>query len=410
MRNIDNRRSGGSALGDYSVLVTAEQLRRRSSGGIGTYVNGLRLGLSSYANVRTELFASRSSDTKHTDDIDHPVIHYPFRSFPLGHRATGLLWGRGVGRFPRVTDIVHATSFSVPVRAKNSPPYSMFVHDLAWRKLPDAFPKRGVSWHEAGLQRALRSVDRFIVPSTLTADMLLDAGAKSQQINVVPEGCDHLPLPGQADVTGGDHILVVATLEPRKNLARLIESYARIRNQLPHPWPLKIVGASGWGGRPTDGGESSVRESLPNSLPAGVELLGAVSNEELARLLRNARAFAYVPLFEGFGLPPLEAMRYGVPVLASTAVPSVSEPSVSGSSTAVPSVSEPSVSGSGVDDSAALLVDPMSTDELSQGLIRITSDAELRADLQVRGRTLADQRTWAACAAGHVAVWDEMLS
>jgi glycosyltransferase involved in cell wall biosynthesis len=110
----------------------------------------------------------------------------------------------------------------------------------------------------------------------------------------------------------------------------------------------------------------------------GVVLAGPVSDGVLASLYRQARLLVYVPILEGFGLPPLEAMGTGTPVVASP----------------MPSIGE-----------AALVVDPADVDAIAEGICRLASDDELRAALAAKGRDRAASRTWAASARAHVAVW-----
>ena len=358
------------------VTLIAEQLAREVPGGIGVYITGLAAGLRRVTPpVKTFLLASVSARKYAGFSSLGPV-----RLLPLGSRMLVGAWDRNLLRGPAVGSLVHATSFAFPTPKRRKPvPLSMFVHDLAWRHYPEAYPQRGIDWHERSLERALRTVDRFIVPSGSTATDLLDAGADALRVHVVPEGCDHLPA-NRGD-GWGSYLLAVSTIEPRKNLGRLIEAYARIRPSLPKPWPLRIVGPSGWQGHGADG--------LPASLPDGVELVGHVDDHELSVLYANARALAYVPLFEGFGLPPLEAMRSGLPVVVSTAVPSV----------------EADLEGSVSD--RCLRVDPLDVDAIASAVFTALTDDERRAALRRGGLLLAAKRTWAAAAAGHVQVWKQ---
>jgi glycosyltransferase involved in cell wall biosynthesis len=351
------------------VLVMADQLRRPVPGGIGTYVRGLLGGLSDIAqepermssNGRLELstWASRPA----TPGNDPLRTYGSVRVSRLSGRSAQLLWDLGLSVAPSDRDWCHATSLSTPGVRKSSPPLSTFVHDLAWITHPDSFTTRGRRWHQAALKRAIERSTVLAVPSEQTAQALADVGVEPSVIDIIEEGCDHLPL---VERRKGTHLLSVSTIEPRKNLSRLIEAYARIRPLLPEPWPLKIVGPNGWGDL-----------SLPSS--EGVEFVGRVDDQELAELLAGARALAYVPLLEGWGLPVGEAMRAGVPVVSSDV---------------------PAAMGS------TCLVDPLDVDDVARGLREVLTDDALRADLVRQGSAIAAEFTWARTAQGHLAMWE----
>jgi glycosyltransferase involved in cell wall biosynthesis len=356
------------------LLMMVEQLRRTASGGIGTYVRGLLQGLDTLApdeKPELELVASRSAGDRHGRD---PLsdLGQPVRSSTLPGPVLTRAWDHGILRAPSGFDVVHATSLSTldPGRAA----MVATVHDLLWRRVPDAYPARGRAWHEAALRRALRRADRFIVPAEVVADDLKEAGAAGDAITVIPMGSDHLPPPDFEAATAhlsrigieGPFLLSVGTLEPRKNQARLIEAYGRIRRSLPEPWPLVMVGPSGWGER---------------VLPAtGVVLAGLVSPPELSALYAMSRLLAYVPIIEGFGLPPVEAMAFGTPVVASPL---------------------PSTAG------AAFEVDPHDTDSIAEGLLWVATNDDERDRLQSLGFDRSAELTWSAIARRHVTVWDE---
>ena len=136
----------------------------------------------------------------------------------------------------------------------------MTVHDVAWRRHPEATTRRGARWHEAALRRATRSGAALVVPSRLVAADLVAAGVAENRITVVPSGADHLPAPDAAATdallqrmgVSGPFLLTVSTLEPRKNVDRLVRAFGRVRDSLPGPWPLVIVGPTGWGPGPVD--------------------------------------------------------------------------------------------------------------------------------------------------------------
>ncbi|HWD50835.1 MAG TPA: glycosyltransferase family 1 protein [Acidimicrobiales bacterium] len=360
------------------VLMVVEQLRRATPGGIGTYARGLLQGLGELGPGETpdvELLASRPGHRRPESGDPLVGLAYPVHNSVLPGPLLTRAWDRGVLRAPAGFDVVHAVSLATlepgPAALVST------IHDLLWRRLPDAYPPRGRAWHEAALQRALHRADHFIVTSDPVAADLVNAGADPAAISVVPMGCDHLPPPDleagasllQRIGVHGPFLLSVGTLEPRKNLPRLTEAYQRIRGSLPEPWPLVMVGPSGWGEKVQSG---------PGVVPAGM-----VTPGELSALYSMTQLLAYVPLIEGFGLPPVEAMVFGTPVVASPL---------------------PSTAG------AAFEVDPRDIESIAWGLLTVATDTTVRSRLEVAGRHRAGELKWSTIARRHVSVWDAAAS
>jgi glycosyltransferase involved in cell wall biosynthesis len=282
------------------------------------------------------------------------------------------LWDRGLVRPPAGADVVHATSLAVP--PSGPAPMTVMVHDLAWRHQPDAYPRRGREWHEAALERARNRAALVMTPSAETAADLAAAGFASDRVAVVEEGSDHLDPPdGEgADAllarlgvrAGGCYLLTVSTLEPRKNLPRLLAAHALALPRLPEPWPLVVVGPAGWG------------PALPPR--PSVLLAGPVDGGVLSALYCGARVVAYVPLREGWGLPAVEAMACGRPVVATPM---------------------PSTGG------AACEVPPDDVEAIADGLVAVATDEALRARLVAAGDRRIAGLTWKRAAARHLELW-----
>ena len=369
-----------------SVLLAVEQLRRQVPGGIGAYARGLLGGMASRDGdpVALTLLASRAPGR-------HGPAEDPLAEFGLPLRASRLpgplltrAWDHGVWHAPEGFDIVHSVSLAAPGLRRSSRSHLVVtVHDVAWRRHPEATTRRGRRWHESALLRARDSGAHIVVPSRLVAADVAASGVDRARITIVPGGADHLPDPDPVATdallagvgVSGEFLLTVGTLEPRKNVDRLVRAFDRARPSLPESWPLVIVGPAGWGPQPSTPHETD-----------GVVFTGALPAPVLAELYRRARAFAYVPLTEGYGLPPLEAMRVGTPTLVADEVPSVHDLGEAG-------------------PAPARIVDPLDVDDIAAGLAAVLTDDALRADLAARGADHARTRTWDAAARAHVELW-----
>jgi glycosyltransferase involved in cell wall biosynthesis len=361
------------------VDIVVEQLRRPVPGGIGTYCRGLLQGLRALGDDRPAVRLRASRPPGRPD----PLCEEGFgvSSISLPGPVLTRLWDRGlpVGFAPKTApSVVHATSFAFPPVSAG---LVAMVHDLGWRRFPEAYPRRGLAWHEHALGALSKRAALLLVPSELTASELCGAGLGLDEtiVRVVPEGLDHLEPPDEKKASlflaslgllaDEPFILTVGTLEPRKNLARLIVAYQLARRRLPEPWPLVVVGPRGWG-------------SVDIASSEGVVAAGPAAGPVLSGLFKMARCVAYVPLLEGFGLPAGEALASGTPVVASHGLPSAA--------------------------GACLEVDPTDPEEIAAALVLASSDEAARQDLRARGLELARTLTWEAAARQHVAAWREV--
>lgn len=401
------------------VLLAVEQLRRRVPGGIGRYASSLLDGLVSCGPddkaPPVELYASRPPA-----GAPDPLARWglPVVTSPLPGRLLTRAWDRRLASAPGGYDAVHAVSLAAPPVRRTGPVRGgggrrgaamvVTVHDVAWRRYPEATTAGGRRWHEAALGRALRRADVLAVPSQAVADDIRAAGAAAGSVVVLPPGADHLPpgdaagaagLLGRLGVTG-HYLLSAGTLEPRKNLTRLLAAYRAARASLPEPWPLVVVGPPGWG-----------EAGLAGEVPQGVVATGPVPDGVLAALYQGARVFAYVPLVEGFGFPPVEAMSCRVPVVASTGVPSVApggryppgERYAAGGR--YPPEEPDPLDG---EPGPALRVDPRSVDAIAGALVAASVDDAVRADLIERGQAWVRPMTWRRAARAHLALWESL--
>jgi glycosyltransferase involved in cell wall biosynthesis len=191
----------------------------------------------------------------------------------------------GVGRRTRKLDVLHCTTFRGPIGSRV--PTVVTVHDLAILRAPEAFPRWHRLYGKAGLQRVLRAANAVVTVSEFTrAETIELAHVPAERVRVIPNGVDPV-FTAEGPRAEGEYVLAVATLEPRKNLGRAVSAALEAGVE------LRVVGARGWGGVEVDG------------------WVGEIPDVELAALYRGARCVLYPSLYEGFGLPVVEAMACG---------------------------------------------------------------------------------------------------
>jgi glycosyltransferase involved in cell wall biosynthesis len=305
------------------LVVITEQLLAGVPGGTGRYTRELTLALARTAppHWRVGSVVARHQDVSAAviPGVDGP------RRLPLPRRALIAAWDRGVPLWPG-GDSVHAPTPLAPPWPRRGRSLVVSVHDTVPWTHPHTLTERGVRWHGRAVARAARRASALVVPTGAVAEELSAHVEPASRVHVVGEGVTTaLSAPPDAD---GDaaiaerlrlpprYLLAVGTLEPRKGLDVLMR--ALTEPDAPD-LPLVVVGQPGWGSvNPT-------RLADQVGLAAGrVRTLGRIGDDELAVVLRRATVLVAPSLAEGFGLPVLEAMAVGVPVVHSD-VPALME-------------------------------------------------------------------------------------
>ncbi|HET9920078.1 MAG TPA: glycosyltransferase family 1 protein [Ktedonobacteraceae bacterium] len=372
---------------DYTAAI-------RQGAGIGQYVRNLVDALLAEDHSNQYTLLSSGRPTKERPFPTAPNVRG--RSIFIPDRYLNVLWYRWrlplyATYFSGQTDIYHGPDFALPPLGKKLRKV-VTVHDLAFLEYPEYAVPELVSYLKKIVPEAVEAADVVTAVSEATRQGLIKYFKTPQEkITVVPIGVashfrritDPILLGATQHKYGLKHPLVlgVGTLEPRKNHLNLIKAFAKATRKKNGPAMLAIAGGKGWLYEETQ----QLVEKL--KLENKVRFLGRVSDFDLVTLYSMADVFAFPSFFEGFGIPPLEAMACGAPIITSN------------------TSSLPEVVGD-----AAILVSPQDVDALSQAITRLIESETLREELRQKGFQRVQQFSWPQTARKMLAIYNRLYA
>lgn len=357
-----------------------------------TYLSGLQT-----KNTRLQSLASKEVRVQHAW-VPGRFKEWCFRQtrfdpLPLFFDSNIELYhAHAIQAFPLYVGSASGKMRSWPGKAKKI----LTLHDLSYFHFPEHLGKTALRFQEL-TRRAVRLADRIICDSKATLeDAVRYAAAPKARCLVIQLGLDELfAKPPASRLIARvrrqyrlpkEFFLFVGTIEPRKNVAKLIEAHSSLSREQRQKYPLLIAGRLGWKYDDVLREISNLKYQMSNTVGQTVRFLGFIPDEELPALYKLATVFVYPSLLEGFGLPPLEAMAQGTPVITSD-------------TSSLPEVVGP----------AGLLVNPMKVEELERAMVKLLTEPKLRRKLRFLGRQRAKQFTWRKTVKATYQVYRETL-
>lgn len=357
--------------------------------GIGTYTYELakrmkdREGVEFCGNVfnflgrrnNEELLAGITMPVRENKLLHYGIYRRVWRYLPIPHECM----------FPGRVDLSVFFNFIVPPNIRGR--VITTVHDLTYLRYPETMKKSNYKHLTRGMDYSVKRSDKIVTDSLfIKQEIQTYLGVPEDKISVVY--CAPSLASGSADYgevckkfgIQGEYILFVGTIEPRKNVGRLLRAFDLLKGEHKLPHQLVLAGGKGWQ-------DEQIFQTLQNTRFADdIVRTGYVSAEEKNTLYQNASAFVFPSVYEGFGIPPLEAMTWGCPVVCANAA------------------SLPEVVGD-----AAELVDPMDESSIAKGILRVLTDHAYAQQLIEKGRVQAKKFSWDRSAEQLFAVCKEVL-
>jgi glycosyltransferase involved in cell wall biosynthesis len=372
------------------VAVNVEQLLHEAPGGIGRYTAELvrllparGVDVTPFTARHARADVARAMRAYDLDGIEPVILPLPAAVLYDSWHVLGV--GGPVRRVAPV-DLVHAPSPAVPPTGRV--PLVVTVHDAAPLVMPEAFTRRGVTFHRQGFAAAAKRARLVIAVSEFSADEVATHTAiPRNRIRVVPNGVDlERATDEQIDaarrafgIDDRPYVFWLGTFQPRKNVRVLLDAFARLDvDEVPHR--LVLAGPPGW--KPDDDDARAA-----DALGDRVRLLGPVGRDHVFALLAGAELFAFPSRHEGFGIPVLEAMAQSTAVVCAD----------------IPALRE-------VAGDAACFVPPDDRDAWVDGLRSLLTDPGERARLVAAGAERVPRYSWARCTQETVSVYEEALS
>lgn len=269
----------------------------------------------------------------------------------------------------------------IPIHSIKANKIVATIHDFSWEIYPEFQPRERVEYFQKHFYASIGRCDHIITGSQFTRQEIIErTGISPDKISVIYHAVNHnVFYPIVFEKPKQKYILAVGSIEPRKNLKNLLMAYALLDKSFRDEYHLILVGAQGWN---NDEIVNNIKK-----LSTWVKYSGYVNDEALAELYCKAECFIYPSIYEGFGIPPLEAMSCGTPVIVSNA-------------STLPEVCA----------DAAYYIDPTDCNSIKDGILTVLNDKTLQQELIVKGLAHAQAFTWEKSAVEHKMVFEKVLN